>query len=64
MKHWEGSHVLIITEDVTFDGKLLLVKKEVLVMTDVRALVSNQQPQVVDGRVVIPRDRVIWMQVP
>lgn len=55
--------VVVNLADQAVSGVLWSVRGPLLVLRDAQLLLPGQQPQPVDGEVVIERDRVEWTQV-
>lgn len=63
MRQYKGYHVLLITEDLTFDGKVTGVTGGYITLESVQALAPGGEAKPVDGQVLVPTARIMWVQV-
>lgn len=66
MKKYVGLRVIVQVEGLEYalEGKLIDTKDDQLVLIDTRVLSEKGKTPPIDGRAIVPRRRVVWVQVP
>ena len=59
-----GRRVIVLLEDSSIDGTLTRADSIALELEHAQAIPEQGQPVPIDGAVVVPMARVLWMQVP
>jgi hypothetical protein len=64
LRQHRGRRVLVATEDGTFEGHVEETSAESLTLTGPAAVADDGGRTSMDGHLVIPASRVLWVQVP